>query len=129
MLLSSSTPNSTSTSVPRRSIAARQQRMKTNNNKCTRCSPPGDQLIYIPVIDLPEARGGEIVFNSRSPEAMDVTPVFYKRNGETVIADPVRIESAEIRYVNIEDLLPARYRHEKNWGGFALSYYGANRQM
>ncbi len=86
-------------------------------------------MIYIPLIDLPEAEGGEIVFNSRSPEAMDVTPVFYKRNGETVIADPVKIQSAEIRYVDIQDLLPARYRHEKNWGGFALSYYGANRQM
>src|SRR5437588_514894 len=60
---------------------------------------------------------------------MDVTPFFYKRNSETVIGDAVKIQSAEIRYVNIEDLLPARYRHQKNWGGFALSYYGANRQM
>ena len=60
---------------------------------------------------------------------MDVTPVFYKRNGETVIADPVRIESAEIRYVKIMDLLPERYRHERNWGGFALTYYGFNREM
>jgi len=59
---------------------------------------------------------------------MDVTPVFYKRNGETVIADPVRIESAEIRYVNVMDLLPERYRHER-WGGFALTYYGFNREM
>ncbi|PYS24349.1 MAG: hypothetical protein DMF72_05905 [Acidobacteria bacterium] len=107
----------------------RQNQVKTRDNKCTRCSPPGDQLIYIPLIDLPEAGGGEIVFNSRSPEAMDVTPVFYKRNGETVIGDAVKIQSAEIRYVNIEDLLPARYRHERDWGGFALSYYGANRQM
>ena len=86
-------------------------------------------MIYIPLIDLPEARGGEIVFNSRSPEAMDVTPVFYKGNGETVIGDPIKIQPSEIRYLNITDLLPERYRREKNWGGFALSYYGANRQM
>ncbi len=86
-------------------------------------------MIYIPLIDLPEAQGGEIVFNSRSPEAMDVTPVFYRRNGETVLGDPVQIQPAEIRYVNIQDLLPERYRHEKDWGGFGLAYYGANRQM
>lgn len=128
VLLISSTPKSTSTSIPRWSGVTRKEQKKTNNT-CTRCSPPGDQMIYIPLIDLPEAEGGEIVFNSRSPEAMDVTPVFYKRNGETVIADPVKIQSAEIRYVDIQNLLPARYRHEKNWGGFALSYYGANRQM
>jgi hypothetical protein len=86
-------------------------------------------LIYIPLIDLPEARGGELVFNSRSPQAMEVTPVFYKRSGETVLGAPVNIQSAEIRYVNIYDLLPDRYRHEKDWGGFALSYFGSNREM
>jgi hypothetical protein len=107
----------------------KKSQQKKSDNKCTRCSPPGDQLIYIPLIDLPEARGGEIVFNSRSPEAMNVTPVFYQRSGETVIGEPITIQSAEIRYVKIKDLMPARYRHQKNWGGFALSYYGANRQM
>lgn len=96
---------------------------------CPHCAPSGNQEIYIPLIDLPEAQGSEIVFNSRSPQAMDVAPVFYKRNGETVIANPVRIESAEIRYVNVMDLLPERYRHERNWGGFALTYYGFNREM
>jgi hypothetical protein len=115
-------------SISEHSTTTGQKKPKNERSKGG-CSPLGDQLIYIPLIDLPEAGGGEIVFNSRSPQAMDVTPVFYKRNGETVIADPVRIESGEIRYVNIEDLVPGRHRHDKNWGGFALSYHGANREM
>lgn len=117
-----------SVSISEDSRAGRQK--KPEKDRCKRgCSGPSEQTIYIPLIDLPEARGGELVFNSRSAEPLDVTPVFYKRNGETVIGDPVQIQSAEIRYVKIEDLLPKRHRNEKNWGGFALSYQGGNRQM
>lgn len=129
-LLISGNPRPISKAAPRPiQSSINTKHVKKSGNKCTQCSPPGNQLIYIPLIDLPEARGGEIVFNSRSPEPMDVTPVFYRRNGETITGDSVRIQSAEIRYVNIRDLLPQRYRGEGNWGGFALSYYGANRQM
>ena len=46
---------------------------------CPHCAPAGDQEIYIPLIDLPEAQGSEIVFNSRSPHAMNVIPTFYSR--------------------------------------------------
>ena len=96
---------------------------------CHGCSPPGNQQIYIPLIDLPESSTGELVFNSRSANTMSVTPVFYKRNGATVVADPVQIDAGEIRYVDIRDLLPAQYRHERDWGGFALTYFGTNREM
>ena len=110
------------------STALQPQKKEKKGPPCNYCGPPGNQYIYAPLIDLPESQGGEIVFNSRSPKAMDITPVFYTLNGETVIADPVRIESAEIRYVNVMDLLPERYRHE-HFGGFALTYYGYNREM
>ena len=73
-----------------------------DKTRCHTCSPPGNQFIYMPLAELPEAEGGELVFNSRSGQAMDVTPIFFKRNGETVIADPVRIESGEIRYVDLK---------------------------
>src|SRR5947207_1849682 len=43
---------------------------------CPHCAPAGSQEIYIPLIDLPEAQGSEIVFNSRSPQAMSITPTF-----------------------------------------------------
>ena len=97
--------------------------------RCPHCAPAGSQEIYIPLIDLPEAEGSEIVFNSRSPQAMNVTPTFYKRDGAVVVADPVTVQSAEIRYVDIKQLLPERYRHERDWGGFSLSYSGFNREM
>jgi hypothetical protein len=105
-------------------------RKKSRRRKCDACSQPTTQEIYIPLIDLPEARGGgELVFNSRSPEAVDVTPVFYRRNGTMVRGNPVRIESTEIRYVNIRELMPAPYRHEGDWGGLSLTYNGFNREM
>jgi hypothetical protein len=96
---------------------------------CPHCAPAGNQEIYIPLIDLPEAQGSEIVFNSRSPQAMNVTPTFYKRDGTVVVGDPVTVQSAEIRYVDIRQLLPEHYRHQRDWGGFSLSYYGFNREM
>ncbi len=102
--------------VAHQNSADKESRVADKKHKCPNCAPPGDQEIYIPLIDLPESQGSEIVFNSRSPQTMNVTPVFYKRGGETVIADPVEINSAEIRYVNIKDLLPERYRNERDWG-------------
>lgn len=104
------------------------QRSKKDRS-CLGCSPPGNQQIYIPEMELPESPAGELVFNSRSPNTMSVTPVFYKRNGGIVVADPVQIDPGEIRYVDIRDLLPDRYRHEHNFGGFALTYFGTNREM
>ncbi|MEP6911779.1 MAG: hypothetical protein ABI923_03440 [bacterium] len=78
---------------------------------------------------MPEAAAGEIVFNSRSPKPMAITPTFYTLDGTIVMADPVTIASEEIRYVDIKQLLPERYRNERGWGGFSLSYEGFNREM
>ena len=60
---------------------------------------------------------------------MTVTPVFYKRSGEAVIADSVQITSAEIRYADIKKLLPRPHQQERDWGGLSLIYYGTNREM
>jgi hypothetical protein len=86
-------------------------------------------VIYTPLTELAEAEGSELVFNSRSPKVMEVTPTFYKRDGTVVSGDPVQVQSAEIRYVDFRSLLPANHRHEHDWGGMALSYYGGNREM
>jgi hypothetical protein len=100
------------------------------DDKCPNCGgPAANQEIYVPLIDLPEAKSSEIVFNSRSPHAISVTPTFYRLDGSVVIADPVTVESAEIRYVDIRQLLPNKYKHERNWGGLTLSYFGFNREM
>jgi len=60
-------------------------------DKCPNCGPAGNQEIYVPLIELPEAQSSEIVFNSRSPQAMTITPTFYKRDGTVIIADPVTV--------------------------------------
>lgn len=106
-----------------------QKRKSGKPDKCPHCSPPGNQEIYIPLTELPESRGGEIVFNSRSPKEMEVTPTFYKLDGTTVVGDPVLVQSAEIRYVDFKKLIPAGHRDEQDWGGLSLSYYGVNREM
>ncbi len=96
---------------------------------CTQCPARGDQVLYVPLVDLSEAQEGEVVFNSRSAGPMDVTPIFYKRNGEAVVAEPVQIEAGEIRYENVKNLLPEHHRNRRDWGGFALSFSGLPREM
>jgi hypothetical protein len=109
--------------------APQQQKKQGKKDKCPNCSPPGDQSIYIPLVDLPEAQGSELVFNSRSPQEMQVTPTFYKLDGTTIIGNPVTVQSAEIRYVDFKTLLPSDHRNERNWGGMSLSFYGESREM
>lgn len=120
---------SKSLTVPVRAKTIFASNLAKKDRTCTSCSPRANQEIYIPLIDLPESQNGELVFNSRSPETMSVTPVFYKRNGQAVVADSVEINSAEIRYVDIKTLLPRQFQRESDWGGFALTYYGTNREM
>jgi hypothetical protein len=89
----------------------------------------GYQSIYVPLIELPEAQGGELVFNSRSTKEMPVTPIFYKRDGSTVVGKTVNVRSGEIRYADVKSLLPAARRDEYDWGGMSLNYYGGNREI
>lgn len=99
-------------------------------NGCGHCAPAGNQLIYMPLAELAEARGGgEIVFNSRSAKEMEVTPTFYKLDGTAVVCDAVRVKSGEIRYGDYKKLLPPERRGERDWGGLALTYYGDSREM
>jgi hypothetical protein len=96
---------------------------------CARCATPGDFEIYAPLLSLPEAQSSELVFNSRSPQAMEVTPIFYKLDGRRIVGEPVKIDSAEIRYVDVRRLLPPTYRDDRDWGGLSLAYHGVPREM
>jgi hypothetical protein len=106
-----------------------QTKGQKNKNKCPNCAPPGDQSIYVPLIDLPEAQGSELVFNSRSTKDVAVTPVFYKRDGTVVTGDPVTVHPTEIRYAEVRSLTPKPYRNEHDWGGMSLSFYGTPREI
>jgi hypothetical protein len=96
---------------------------------CPRCATPGDFEIYAPLLALPEAQSTELVFNSRSPQATAVTPIFYKLDGRRIVGEPVMIDSAEIRYVDVKKLLPPTYRDDRDWGGLSLAYHGVAREM
>lgn len=93
------------------------------------CGVKGDQAIYIPLTYLPEAGGGQIVFNSRSGHSVDVTPIFYTMDGNQIKGNTVSIEPNEIRYVNIKKLLLPENIRQTNWSGLSLRYYGSNREM
>jgi hypothetical protein len=105
------------------------QNGQSGGKSCPHCGPRSNQMIYLPLIDLPEAGGSEIVFNSRSPQEMDVTPTFYKLDGTAIIGDVVRIKSAEIRYADLKKLIPGKYRNDSDWGGMSLAYTGVTREM
>ena len=96
---------------------------------CARCAIPTENEIYAPLAALAEAQSSELVFNSRSPQALDVTPIFYKRDGTRIAGEPVKVESAEIRYVDVRKLIPPAYRGDRDWGGIGLAYHGVAREM
>ena len=64
------------------------------------------------------------MLNSRSPDPIDITPTFYTTNGEAVVGEPVQLQSAEIRFVPIDQLIPEGLRGQRKWGGLALSFTG-----
>src|SRR5687768_10261125 len=87
---------------------------------CPSCSQRTDQFIYAPLLDLPEAQGSELVFNSRSTQEVDITPTFYKLDGTAIVGKPVRVKPSEIRYVDLKKLIPGQYRKDRDWGGMTL---------
>jgi len=91
---------------------------------CNSCPPPSAKRIYAPAIELREAETCEIVLNSRSPNPIDVTPIFYTINGDAVVGNLVSLQPAEIRFVPVEQLMPEALRGRHRWGGIALSYTG-----
>ena len=98
-------------------------------NTCKQCAPPGNQVIYAPLIELPEASGTQINLNCRSPHVMDVTPTFYTRRGEAVIGDVFQMQPAEVKTVNLRTLMPVSIRNRHDWGGMTLSFTGGMLEM
>jgi hypothetical protein len=73
--------------LPLSSSSAKQNTQNGGGKSCPSCGTRSNQIIYLPLIDLPEAQGSEIVFNSRSPQEMDVTPTFYKLDGTAIVGN------------------------------------------
>lgn len=90
---------------------------------CSSCPPPMPRRIYVPAIELREARTCEIVLNSRSPHEIEVTPTFYTETGDQIVGEPLQLKPAEIRFVRVDSLIP-RFNRNHHWGGMSLSYVG-----
>lgn len=92
--------------------------------QCPSCPEPSQQTIYAPTIGLPEASGGQIVLNNRSPKVMDVVPTFYMEDGTAMMGKTIQLQPTEIRFLDIQKLIPAQHRGRHSWGGMSLSYTG-----
>ncbi|HEX8073011.1 MAG TPA: hypothetical protein VF546_23900 [Pyrinomonadaceae bacterium] len=88
------------------------------------CMAATPQTIYAPTIDMPEAAGARIVFNSRTETVTEVRPTFYTAAGEPVAGAAIYLQPAEIRTVDMAVLLPKHRRGRERWGGIALRYTG-----
>jgi hypothetical protein len=94
------------------------------SHQCKTCPPPSQRRIYAPIVELQEAENCEIVLNSRSPHPIEVTPTFYTAKGDAIVGEPVQLQPAEIRFIKVEQLIPASYHGRHRWGGMTLSYMG-----
>jgi hypothetical protein len=91
---------------------------------CNTCPPPSLQTIYAPTIGISQIADGRIVFNSRTEVATEVQITFYTEDGVAVSGPVIQLQPAEIRFVKIASLIPARERWRVRWGGMSLSYTG-----
>lgn len=96
--------------------------------RCSTCPPPILRRIYVPAIEIQEARTCEIVLNSRSPQDIEVTPTFYTETGDQIVGEPLKLKPAEIRFARVDSLIP-RYAKHNHWGGMSLSYVGGNLEV
>ena len=72
---------------------------------CPTCRPP-TQVIYAPIIGLPDTSRSEIVLNSRSPQPIDVTPIFYTLEGTPITGQLITLQTAEMRFADVLTLIP-----------------------
>lgn len=96
---------------------------------CPTCAPPTEQIIYAPTIGLPELTRSQVVFNNRSPRIKETIPTFYTTDGLAIVGQPVQLQPAEIRFVDIQTLIPPDQIGKHTWGGMSLSYTGNNREV
>lgn len=92
---------------------------------CPTCASPKKQLIYAPVIELPDATSSEIVLNCRSSHDMDITPTFYTIAGEPIVGANIHLQPSEMRFRETKSLIPQHERNRHRWGGMSLAYTGS----
>jgi hypothetical protein len=92
---------------------------------CPTCASPKKQLIYAPLIELPDAASSEIVLNCRSSHDMDITPTFYTTEGQPVVGANIHLQPSEMRFLETKSLIPQHERNRNRWGGMSLAYTGS----
>jgi hypothetical protein len=91
---------------------------------CPTCKPPTQQVVYTPLIESKDSSYAEINLNCRSSHLIDVVPTFYTADGTPVVGETIQLHPAEMRFINVQSLIPAERRGKHDWGGMSLSYTG-----
>lgn len=104
------------------------QQAQQKSKSCPTCSAPAPQSVYVPYFDLPGDSGSEVVLNSRSPHALDMTPILYTDEGVSVQGEPITLQPAEIRTVDVQSLIPAGQKDHK-WSGLTFAFTGNPLEM
>lgn len=107
-------------SIPNYKVAGQQSPVQS----CPTCKPPAQQIIYTPLIESKESSYAEINLNCRSSHPIDVVPTFYTAEGMPVIGETIHLLPAEMRFVDIQSLIPTEHQRKHGWGGMSLSYTG-----
>jgi hypothetical protein len=97
--------------------------------QCSKCAPPSEQVIYTPLIDLEGASSTEINLNCRSAHPIDVVPTFYTVDGTAIEGNIIQLQASEIRFVDVQSLIPTEYKNQHSWGGMSLSYTGRRMEV
>ena len=91
---------------------------------CPTCKPPTQQIVYTPLIETQESSAAEINLNCRSAHPIDVVPTFYTSDGTPFVGETIQLRPAEMRFLNVQSLIPADQRGKHEWGGMSLTYTG-----
>jgi hypothetical protein len=84
---------------------------------------PSTQTVYAPG-GLKKFSQAEILLNNRSPDSRDVTAVFYTAEGTAVTGRTVTLKPAEIRSMELADLMISDHPIKKKVTGVMLTYFG-----
>jgi hypothetical protein len=95
----------------------------------TNVGPALPRIVHAPLVRSEELPYAEIALNNRSPQPTEVTLTFYSKNGEP--AEPVKrtLQPGEVKHIDVEDLLPAPLKHQRELGGVFVQYTGQWNQV
>jgi hypothetical protein len=84
---------------------------------------------WAPLLRSLELPYGELALNNRSPQASEVTLIFYSKNGKPADEIKLTIEPGEVKHLDLDELLPTELKHQPELGAINVQYTGQWNQV